>query len=526
MTALREIAAKFGITFDKTPLEEGAKRIDSAKDKLVNLSFEINQVSQAFGVVFGGAIGRALGFVRDFEEDAGRLEDTAHSLNLTTDQLQELDVAATRAGLRTQQMTAAMLRFSGSVEAAAAGGGAQAEVFNQLGVKVKDASGQVRNSSDVMNDLATAFSRVQDPAKRSHMAVELFGRQGARLATILHDGAGGLQELRGELAELGGGLTADAVATAGEFGDELDRLKVASDSLRSSIVVVLLPAVTWITDKIKDATVFFSRLARGTSLVQAAILMLAAIVLPPLLTVVSVVGGMIAPWIALGLVIDDVITFFRGGKSVLGEFLDKLFGVGTANTVLRGARELWDSLTFAMGKAWDILKEFWNGLKEVLPELGSGLMEVFRQVGDFFARMWTNLTNMYGRFISFLERIPGLGGIMSRYRAALQSPEVRDLLSAGAGAVGGAARGIARAAGETIGDYASNGNSLFLGSAATVPRAMERGVQQNNAISIHVNGANASPQEIARHVQREIRRTQATQLEQAHAARRDVAEPG
>lgn len=509
--ALKEIAASFGIKWDGSALEEGLKQVEKAKKGLV---------------VFGGfltATGLAVAkFAMDFENDAGALEDTANALNLNTTELQELEVAATRAGLRTEQFRGTLLRFQQNAEAAAHGGGQQAKVFDALGVKVKDASGHVRGTGELLTDLAGAFGRVQDPAQKAAYAHELFGRQGAKLATILKSGEGGIEALRGELAELGGGLTDDAVHAAGQLGDEFDRLRVVGNSLRSTIAVVLLPPITWLAEKTRDAVLWFNKAAKGSSIVQAVLVTLAAAAVfagAQMLAAFMPLIIAMAPWVAgiaaVVLIVEDLITMFRGGDSVIGRFIDKMFGIGATKAVVRAVSEFWDSLTFAIGKAWDILKEFGRGMSEFLPQAWNSLKAALAPVGEWFLMFWGQIRTGFDAILRLAEKIPGLGSVVRGVRSALSS-------------VGNAAAGTVSEAFST--GALSDAGQLLLGSAATTHRAVvSRGVGpsastqvvQNHNPVIHVHGA-GDPETVARRTAELVHRNNAAQLERAHAARRET----
>jgi hypothetical protein len=104
--------------------------------------------------------------------------------------------------------------------AEAAGGSKSAnETLSELGLTVAQL---VNLQPDQQFELfAQRISQIQNPAKRTAIALELFGKSGAQLLPLLNTGAGGIRALREQARKLGLTMgTADAQA-AEEFGDAL-----------------------------------------------------------------------------------------------------------------------------------------------------------------------------------------------------------------------------------------------------------------------------------------------------------------
>jgi hypothetical protein len=520
--ALREIAASFGITWEGSALERGVQSVEKAKGSLLVLGGFLASTAYAL-----------TRFATGFENDAGRLQDTANSLGLTTTQLQELQGAAVRAGLRTEQFGAAMQRFQQSAEAAAQGTGAQAEAFHKLGIKVKDGHGGIRSTNDLMDDLAVAFDKVEDPARRAAMAHDLFGRSGSRLATILHTGQGGLAELRHELAALGGGLTQDGVEAADKFGDELDRLKISFDSTRSAIAVVLLPPLTWLVDKVKAGIVWFSKLAKETSIVQTMLVGLGvaaaiagASMLAAFLPVILAMAPFAAAFALVYLVIDDLITMFRGGDSVSGRLIDAIFGKNASKDLV----EFFSSVENIKGFIYGLAAEFDN----LANRAGQSIMHVLDMAAN-----WID------------EKIKSIQRAVNKVATGLGFKEVFDMSTTQgtrglSGTIVTEDQRLGRAQGTATGavtnrmsrlerDIFSLGQNPLITAlpsrnTATVPiRDFTRGLGAP-ATTIMVDAPitinNPNPEEAGRQAARHIQTVHADQLARAHAARRDLAPSG
>lgn len=395
------------------------------------------------GVVAGLAAmtAGALAFAHAFEGDAAALRQSALAAGVTTTQLQELTFAGERAGISADTMRSALAGLNDGLAQAARGVGGPISAFHRLGVRVRDARGQVRSTSDVMDDLARVLPRVQNPMRRLALAQEIFGSSAREMLQVLHEGAGGLKDYRGELEALGGGVTAEAADASRRFGAAQVRLRYAFDGVRSSIMVSLAPAVTWLTERVARVTGFLARVTRNSDLFRVALTALgvagAAAALPLLLAWAPVIAPFLAAGlavVALGLAFDDLSVFIRGGDSVLGDFLDTAGGIGTAASVSRGLRDAWAGVREALG---DVPR----AVDEAVTAHNAGVSIMARMAREHLGPAWASVAQTFGAalapireevarfFEGVVQRIArladsvGLTALARRVRGALTTNE-------------------------------------------------------------------------------------------------------
>ena len=99
------------------------------------------------------------------------------------------------------------------------------DAWNQLGIKVKDSNGHLRNSTTVFYETLTALSKVQNETERDTLAMILFGKSADSLAGIVDDGGAALQELAGKAEKAGVILSQDTLDSANALNDKVDTLK-------------------------------------------------------------------------------------------------------------------------------------------------------------------------------------------------------------------------------------------------------------------------------------------------------------
>ena len=65
-----------------------------------------------------------------------------------------------------------------------------------MGIALRDQSGNLRRSEDLLGDVVDAFARIEDPAERVRLTFKLFDSEGVALINLLQDGSGALEEMR------------------------------------------------------------------------------------------------------------------------------------------------------------------------------------------------------------------------------------------------------------------------------------------------------------------------------------------
>jgi tape measure domain-containing protein len=191
--------------------------------------------------------------------------------------------------------------------------------------------------------------------------------QAPELAKILADAAGGSVAQLKTLAKEGK-LTADKVFAALKnaapelerrfvqraksfedvkiaFGIEWLALMKQLEPILSKIIRHLLDLVTWTKEWVEKGEAMNTIITVGIIVVGALAFAFGALAANLLLT--------LAPFIALYLVIEDFVTFMRGGDSIIGRFFEKIFGEGGA-----------EKARVAIGEVWTSVKEFFAWLAD------------------------------------------------------------------------------------------------------------------------------------------------------------------
>lgn len=176
-------------------------------------------------------------------DDLDKLNDASERLGISVEDLSALNFSGKMNGLEFEDMTTALTKLSSKMQDAASGGKEAGALFSDMGIKVTDASGKLKSADAVFAEIADYFASVDDPAGEAALAVDAFGKSGAKLVPILNGGADGLKKMREEAASLGGIIDSKLAKQAAEFNDNMDKLSVLAGSVAKSIAGEMIPAL-------------------------------------------------------------------------------------------------------------------------------------------------------------------------------------------------------------------------------------------------------------------------------------------
>ncbi|MDK1386383.1 hypothetical protein QN224_13285 [Sinorhizobium sp. 8-89] len=188
-------------------------------------------------------------------EAADAAGKAAQAAGLQIDAYGRLAFAAEQADVSAEQFGGAMSRLNKEIGAAAAGGKSAQEKFSALGVSIKDAQGRLRPTEAIVHDLAQAFSRMPDGARKSALAIDLFGRAGAQLLPFLNEGKQGLIDLGAQAERLGIVFTAEQHKIADAMGDTLSEVSRAAQGIGNQIGLLFAPAITAAAARLRDVLI-------------------------------------------------------------------------------------------------------------------------------------------------------------------------------------------------------------------------------------------------------------------------------
>lgn len=162
---------------------------------------------------------------------AADMGEQAEQIGLTTSQLQAYRLEAAQNGVSTEQLDGAMMKLARSMGEANSGSADAIERFDKLGVKLLDANGELRKTSDVMPELARGLLSISSETERNALMMEIFGRSGTRMVTMLKSMADGNEELERKARAANAMMSGETIKIWDEVSDQMKVAQQRSETL-------------------------------------------------------------------------------------------------------------------------------------------------------------------------------------------------------------------------------------------------------------------------------------------------------
>lgn len=190
----------------------------------------------------------AAGAIHDLAEamiscatDAAQWADDINTLSIqtgiSTQRLQEYDYMTGLIDVSLETLSGAMSR---NTKAMAAG----KDGYEKLGISVRNANGELRDSETVFFETLDALGRIENETERDALAMDLFGKSARELNPIIEAGSGRLKELAQEAHDAGYVLENDAFEALNDGQDALDRFEKSTKAAKNAVGAQLIPSLT------------------------------------------------------------------------------------------------------------------------------------------------------------------------------------------------------------------------------------------------------------------------------------------
>jgi hypothetical protein len=483
--ALRDVLVFFGVEVDQKPLDDTQKKTDNLLATFRNGA----RVLQAFGAALvTSALTR---FITDTVAAADDIGDLAARLGVTTDEFQVLKAVADDVGTSVGSIQSGFRSLAEKMKSGSA-------EFGKLGVQTRNADGSLRSVTDVFWDVGTALGDTADQATRLQLTQELLGRGGLQLLPVFAGGAEAVAAYREQISETAVVFDAAFIEKSDAASKHIQAFQNKLARVRALLVAQLLPAFEWALSVLSKAATYLQKfvqsgralqtfLSAGTALLLrwAGGVNLGAMWVQRLLPLVRSLWRFLLRFALPVLIIDELITLFRGGDTLIGRFIDKLFGIGAAAKFVEGVTTVVRSLI-------DTIASLFSGTDDwemAFLKASDGIGKVFDGLFEWIGRGFDRLLIWIGeQIVALVRKLPG-GELIFGKAGTEFDPE------------GNAQRGAALAAGQLPASVPSIAPQPALSDAAARRAVADSGPgaapQVTNNITVEGNATPAVAREIA-----------------------------
>lgn len=203
----------------------------------------------------GGAITGALfADVENIANKAKEIQFSSQKIGLTTDEFQKLAFAAKKSGMEIAGFEVGMGKFAKTQVEAAKGSKEAIEKFKMAGIAIYDATGNLKKSPQILKELADKFKSAPDGAKKTALAMMIFGKSGKDMIPMLNKGGAELDKLGEKLKKSGSLLSKESIDSFKKYRGAIADSKLVLEGLKTQIAVAVLPQAIKMAKKIADIT--------------------------------------------------------------------------------------------------------------------------------------------------------------------------------------------------------------------------------------------------------------------------------
>lgn len=402
MAVVNEVVTKFSFVGSLKPQENFNKNLTSSIKLLAGMATAIQ-----------GATALFVSWTTSVTESIDPMIQLSRETDVAVESMQELGFAASQNGSDLNAVMRSIRELTKrSGEFARTAGGPAADAFLQLGLNVRDANGNMKTADRIMLDLRGKLQQFN----RSEQA-DILDKLGIdpSMIQLLNLSGDAIDSLR-ERARALGTITKEQADAAASLNDSNTVLKFGLQALQNQIAVGVAPTVQEMTEGfINFLTANKDLIRNGIEKLGSAILSLSKFVqrmTPVILSAAAAfgvwkvatvglgaaLGAVLSPVtlitgaiIAVGLAIDDLIVAFKGGNSVIREFILSWTGFDITPALQKGVDAVKGFTSNVMEEfrlLFDLIANFdfsqiWDRLLESFRNVFNQIIGAFSSIGDF-----------------------------------------------------------------------------------------------------------------------------------------------
>lgn len=303
---------------------------------------------------------------------AKELEALSLQTGVSTTDLQAFQYAEDFIGVSSDQLADSLKDLTTKMSDAANGNEETAAKFDQLGVSIYDAQGNLRSSYDVFLDVIDGLGEMSNQAERDALAMSLINESAQQLNPLIEQGSGSLKKYAAEAENVGYILSNDQLKALTAVDEAQNRLLKSQEAVSKQISAEYAPYMSdalnqtrELIEKVGTALVDSGAVDAFGSILDSAISLLEPLgdlvsdLLPPLGVLLQGVAGTIA-WIA------DTINLIVGLLTLNGDRISTALGLNpnkasNIQKALYGADYETESYYDSTGNYYDPTTGQWTG---------------------------------------------------------------------------------------------------------------------------------------------------------------------
>jgi hypothetical protein len=229
--------------------------IKTAKSASSSFKEQFGKVAKSAVKIGSAVVGTGSAIVGSLTAMANKSADTADQFDkaslrtgINVEELQRLKYAAGQSGIELGSLEKSAKKMNERLSEVATGNKKSSEMFEKLGVSVRDSNGNMRSSTDIYNDVLNKLADMGDTAETTALGTELFGKAFVDMKPLLAEGSDGIKALKNNADKLGIVMSEKSVKAGVKFGDTMADIKSSIGGILNNINGALFPVIQEVLD--------------------------------------------------------------------------------------------------------------------------------------------------------------------------------------------------------------------------------------------------------------------------------------
>lgn len=218
--------------------------VPSALDGLIGKLEGVSASGAALVGLLGGVGAALVDATMSVKDAAGEIDELSHKTGLSVETIQEFNYASEYLEISADQIGSSIAKMVKNMDSAREGTGAAAEAFKELGIRVVDNHGHLKDSEETFYRVIDALGEIKNESDRDALAMTIFGKSAMELSTVIDEGSEGIKNYAQQAREMGYVIGEDQVNKFLELDDAMVNLQKTGEALQNKFAEALLPMLT------------------------------------------------------------------------------------------------------------------------------------------------------------------------------------------------------------------------------------------------------------------------------------------
>ena len=236
------MTAKFGLLIGAkvtghNDIKKLGNSMQGVQGKAKNLGMAVRGVGAAFkGLLAIAAVGGIAALGKSLLDTADAFGKLSVRTGIAAGTLMAYVNAGKLADVSQSEIETGLRKLAQTQVEAAEGVKTYADAYGKLGISVKKADGSLKPSDKLLGEIADKFAQLPDGPEKAAVAMDIFGRSGAKLITLLNGGSESLEKFSVNVSD-------NFAKNAELFNDQIAEIGIKFAEVGAVLLDAMLPAL-------------------------------------------------------------------------------------------------------------------------------------------------------------------------------------------------------------------------------------------------------------------------------------------